>query len=268
MIRLFHAQNKASGSSELTGDQFVIFAGQSNMGRCTVSQMTSGEAALYDVNFPNTLILRSGSFEQINPGTNTLLGNPQNADEFGPEVSFSKTFQDRYNRELFINKCARGSTSLAVDWSPTGTDWNNLTTTMTQAVQAGLLLGKNLKLAGFVWMQGENDATNATWAANYLTNLVNFFDDVKAHWASLVSTYSLGVPTDFPKIIGRINGATDPSQVYRADVRAAQATFCADGGNLATLIDTDGYPIFDGVHYSASGQIEFGIDIINTLYGV
>jgi hypothetical protein len=249
------------------GTDFYIIAGQSNCGRSTVSEMSGGEAAVYDVNFANTKILDfvNGDWEQINPGTNTQLANASAADEFGPEVSLSKRLQDSRAADTYILKYARGSTSLAVSWASGSTDRNNLKAYMEDAIQAAQTEGKNLNLKGFIWMQGEEDATNLTWANDYQTNLTALFVDLRNHWANLVSTYSLKTPENFKVIIGRINGASDPSEVYRTTVRTAQANYCNTAANWAVLIDTDSYPLKDAVHYSATGQISFGLDIFKAL---
>jgi len=114
-------------------------------------------------------------------------------------------------------------------------------------------------------MQGEQDATDLTWANNYETALGEFFDGVQAYVDGRYSDLGWTVPGKFKKIIGRINGIDDVTMVYRGTVRTAQANYCNNLSNNAILIDTDSYPLKDDVHYSATGQIQFGIDIFNAL---
>jgi Carbohydrate esterase, sialic acid-specific acetylesterase len=267
MIKMFFAQNANQlppGSVD-----FYIIAGQSNCGRSTVSEMSGGEAAIYDVDFSNTYIQNPSAsitpWTQINPGTNTKLGNPNASDEFGPEVSLSKKLNDRDSHSHYILKYGLGNTDLYNDWAPGSTYRNALKSYMEDCVIDALGLGKKLNIKAFIWMQGENDATNLTWANAYEANLIDLVDEIRTHWATLVTDNSLGTPTTMKCIIGRINGISDSSEIYRTTVRTAQDNFVAGDGN-AILIDTDSYPLKDSVHYSATGQISFGIDIFNSLY--
>ena len=97
-------------------------------------------------------------------------------------------------------------------------------------MQATLLLaGLGAKLVGFCFMQGENDATDATAAAAYQTNLQSY---------EAIVTYT-GFP-DLPVVIGRITTG-DAGETESATVRAAQAAFVAANPGVATLIDTDSF---------------------------
>ena len=248
---------------------FYLIAGQSNTGRSRVSEMTTGEASVYDVNFSNVKIMNPvpgfTTFVQINPGSNTMTAYPANSDEFGFETSLMKKFTDVNSKARFVLKHGVGASSLAVTWAVGAPERNNFLTYIDNAAADALVYKKKLRLKAFIWMQGEEDATTLSWANNYATNLAAWISTVRSTWASVVSSRSLGVSTDFKVVIGRINGASDTSEVYRSTIRSAQAAYCADITNNALLIDTDSYPLRDSVHYSATGQIQFGIDIFNQI---
>ena len=243
---------------------FYIISGQSNCGRSQVNEMTGPEAALYPGLISNAFIY-NGPYEQLNVGGNTALANNVSADEFGPEASLFKSFADADNVDRYIFKYGVGNSGLQSHWVPGQTLNTNLKTFLDNAIASAVTAGIKFNLKAFIWMQGENDATDATWANNYEDNLVNFFDDFTSWWQTRLISNGWGTFEDFVTIIGRINGISDPLETERATVRAKQAAFCGNGINNAILIDTDSYPLRDTVHYSATGQIQFGIDIYNAL---
>lgn len=272
MIRIISAL--LSSSAVDAGVPFYIAAGQSNMGRSRTSQMTAGEQANYAGLISNAQIINpaansnnysSATFQPLNVGVNTLLSNANNTDEFGFEASFGKQMAAYKGKEIRVLKYGVGNTDLYNQWAPNSTFRANLFTVMERAAQLAQSEGKKLSLKGVIWMQGENDATNQTWANAYGVNLSNMMAAILSQWQSICSVYGHSYDAGTRKIIGRINGVNDSSEVYRATVRQAQADYCSNSANNATLIDTDGYPQLDIVHYSATGQIQFGTDIFNSL---
>lgn len=249
---------------------FFIIAGQSNCGRARVSEMSGGEAALYDITYTDVKMFNYSTnttqFENMNVGTNTRLLNYSNTDEFGPEASLFKKLKDYNPKTRYVLKDGDGGTNLAVRWlPPSGTDWGYLDSFIVAAISDAVATGVKLNLKAFIWMQGEEDATNSTYASNYGTNLATFMSYFDSYWSAKCVANGFPNVTKCKKVIGRINGASDPVEVYRADVRAAQASFCSNSSNNAVMIDTDSYPLKDTVHYSATGQISFGIDIYNVV---
>jgi Carbohydrate esterase, sialic acid-specific acetylesterase len=253
--KLFHIMNRGVTNAI----DFFIIAGQSNCGRARVSEMTSGQASTYALTYTDVKMFNystnPSAFENLNIGTNTRLLNYNYTDEFGPEASL---FQS-------LKNYGDGGTNLAYRWMPsTGPDWVYFDTLYVQpAVLNAVSNGVKLNLKAFIWMQGEDDATDATNSSNYLTNLTSFFNYFNSYWSAICVSNGFPNVTNCKKVIGRINGINDAAEVYRTTVRTAQANYCAIGGNNAVLIDTDSYPFKDYVHYSATGQISFGIDIYN-----
>ena len=265
-IKLFHSQNKPQSE----GVPFYILAGQSNLGRSRVSQMTGGQAALYDVTYTDVFMfnysLNTTAFEPLNIGTNTRLLNYNHTDEFGFEASLFKELRAHKTGELFVLKQGDGGTSMATRWlPPSGPDWEFLTDLSLDAIATWAdANGKSLNLKAFIWMQGEEDAVVEAYANAYEANLGTFFSTFDTYWSGICTTY--GFPNDgYRKVIGQIEGASDPVQTYYATVRTAQANFCANGANNATLIDVTPYGVVDGVHMGATGQISFGLDIFEVI---
>lgn len=236
-----------------------ILSGQSNTGRSLVSEMTGPEAAIYDKVYDNIFIKNSsGDPELMDAGVNTTIGN---AGEFGCELSLMNNYGS--GKKRYVMKFGVGNTDLATYWSSAGL--SAMSTRMNQLLSYMWANSETPDIKAFIWMQGENDATNEAWADAYLSNLTDFFNAFKSFLDTRFAALGFGAVPNYKKVIGRINGELDGSEVYRDTVRQAQADYCAVSGNNAILIDTDSYPLKDGVHYSATGQIQFGNDIFAAL---
>jgi hypothetical protein len=182
--------------------------------------------------------------------------------EIGAEVSFFKALKDSSNLEkAYIIKCGYGNTDLANWWLTAGE--GDLYRYTDKAIRLLVQQNKKPVLKGFIWMQGENDATDSAWASQYQNNLQTFFSQFDQFYSNEMLTVGLVSPS-YKKIIARINGSQDPSEIYRNTVRSYEEAFCAANPN-SILINTDNYPLFGGVHYTISGQIQFGLDIYHAL---
>ena len=76
--------------------------------------------------------------------------------------------------------------------------------------------------------------------------LPNTFDGIRAH------RHKPGGPSNE-------SPAAERSSILRAASQKSTCTFSL--ANRAVMIDTDKYPL-DWVHYTAAGQIQFGLDIL------
>jgi hypothetical protein len=250
-----------------------ILAGQSNCGRSqwpgtgdTGPVATDSEKVMYDSAISGFKIYNAAyalhSISDLRAGVNTMLLNYNSTAEMGMEVSFFAALKNSGAHSACIMKMGYGSTDLANWWKTTGEA--HLFEYTAEAINLLKKQGKIPVLKAFIWMQGESDATTAAWASAYGQNLGSFFNDFDAFYNNEIQADTLPVPLSYKKIIGRINGITDPTEIYRDTVRLAQENYCADPNNNAILINTDNYPLF-GVHYTLAGQIQFGLDVFNSL---
>lgn len=242
---------------------FYIFIGQSNSGWLGVDGMTPAQKAAYGGRVPETEIwnpARGGSgakWEPLTVGVNTNCMNSDDATAFGAEASLFASLQMQTKTRRLVYKQAQGSTSLAMDWKPgTGSSYARLAAWLPAAVAQADSRGDKPELKGILWMQGETDAETKAFADAYLANLEALFTAIDGLWQGLVDRH--GLPkTAYKRVVGRINA---PGFEFRDAVRKAQETYCADPAHRAVMIDTDDYPLL-WVHYTAAGQIQFGLDI-------
>lgn len=218
------------------------------------------EGSLSSVQNP-ALRVRSNGFVPLHyqiDTTGTTFGGPESG--FGPELSLGRKLADMvYDGYVIpdsvaIVKFAFDSTSLAVDWHPdsTGSLFDQLIEHIDLALSEIESRGHSATARGLFWLQGEQDAQDAVFAAEYANNLNRLVCRLRWH-----SGYG-----QFVAIIGRqpISGANSCcySFPHLTTVRSAQAglrdsTPCADWLDLDTLATNA-----DSVHLGSLSQLLAG----------
>lgn len=223
---------------------FVVFAGQSNTGGYGMT--ASARAQPWTVDPTIQIWNEAGQrWEAMQVGVNTGYG--PSPDAWGPEVQFALDFRARFPSEpLHIVKSAHGGTPLQqdtvqwhYDWSPESVD-ELFDRTGAVVAQAGAALGGARPTAVF-WGQGEEDATQASAAAGYQSNLTALFAAIRAEWMG-----------DAAGKIGffRIGGGP----AYAEQVRAGELEVDRQDPN-ADSFDTAFFPRqSDALHLAAPGH--------------
>lgn len=250
------------------GDTVFVFVlwGQSNVGRARESEMSGAEADLYSGLITNSKILNpylsDTELYSLNVGTNTMLDDADNLDEFGCEASLLKTLQNEDPHPRYLLKYGDGNTSMQGFWSAAAnrTGWLNLLTYTTNIANAIIAEGKIPVMKAVIMMQGESDAASESFANNWGWRMESCYDSFKTHWASILTANSLPAQ-EYKWVIGRVLDVAPFSDTIRTYI----VNFCSDPENNAEWIDMDSYPMRDASHYSATGQIMFGLDIKNAI---
>lgn len=189
-----------------------------------------------------------------NPGQPTIY--------VGCESVLAKEYLDLKGGSIYLNKYAIGGTNLAFInastnfWHPTqGTNTHNSTLRLFgqamlnwwASIRAHQQAGRVPSGVESIWFQGENDATNSTYADAYQTNLGDLVSALRAE---------LGFPSSKIYVCRMHNNAPEP---FKNTVRTAQANWVTSASN-AQLVDTDSYETRsgDGVHLSINGQASLG----------
>lgn len=267
MAAALFAGEPGQGSSKTV--PFYIFIGQSNSGWLAAAGMTAEQKAAYGGSVPDTDIWNPANggykakWEPLQVGVNTRCENFADPTAFGAEASLFARLQKQKRTRRLLYKQGQGGTSLAVDWKPVvpyaggaGSRFAQFSEWLPLAAAQAKESGTDLDLKGILWMQGETDAEAEASATPYLENLRAFFVAVDGLWTRIAEKH--GFPkTAYKRVIGRINA---PGFKFRDAVRKAQENYCLEAANRAVMIDTDRYPL-DWVHYTAAGQIQFGLDI-------
>ncbi|MFK8182214.1 MAG: DUF4347 domain-containing protein [Phormidesmis sp.] len=233
-----------------------LLGGQSNMAGAT-SDANFLAGTPQGNPFPDVQIWNGGinAFTDLRPGFNDNFGV---GGGFGAEIGFGHALeaarengQTDNGEEIYLVKYAIGATDLATDWNVNGN--NNIYDDFTQWVGDALarLAGDGIgyDVEGMLWMQGENDAINASSANSYQSNLNNLIADVRGRY---------GADLDF--VIGRLHEELTPFFYTEANtVRQAQSNVANSAPNNF-LVDTDGLPVnpIDGVHFDSAGHLALG----------
>jgi hypothetical protein len=180
-------------------------------------------------------------------------------DQFGPELSFGKRLRELMpNDDIYLVKLGVTSTSLATDWNASGTGgatYNRFKDRVTAAISNLVTADKNPTIAGMVWMQGEEDGTNSSWANAYGQNLTTLVSTIR-------STFHNAGNMRF--VAGRITTALGGNASCNSIVRNTQA-------NIASLIDDSSWVNTDDLewayygHYGTQGQIDLGTRFANAM---
>ena len=177
------------------------------------------------------------------------------ADRFAISNSLAYKLKNTYGVDSYLVPCALGGTALDVlglgeyqgaTWDSATSDslFDNLVTQITSAWNYSVALGKNLYPV-ITWNQGENDAANATMAANYYTNLVAFEADLRTALSSLSPLF-----LTCPFIVTSLRA--DSSLTYHDTVQRAQVAFVENTANAyMQYMFKDSTPLSsDGQHYT------------------
>ena len=239
MTSMPHHATAEDGSEVL----LVLLGGQSNMDGVGRVADLSGEWA---GPFPAVPLWKQG-WKAVAPGLEAT-----SSDCFGPEVSLSRALHAAWpGRDLrFIKHAASGQT-LAQQWAAgNGPRYREFKAKLDSARADLNRQGQEYRFVGMLWMQGESDAMNASFASAYQVNLER-----------LVATIRNEVRTpDLPFIMGRIAKHYDSKPPGgNATVRATQEAVAEADPNVACF-DTDDIEIasYNPGHYNSEGQLELG----------
>ncbi len=199
------------------------------------------------------------------------LSAPQPYGVFGPELTLGRELYSSGFGDLVVLKVVDNGRKLA--FSQTDQTWhpkakkNSYEYLETQYEELKSELrndGKYPDVIGFVWVQGESDATREEYADAYLDNLEQFFGKLRED-KIIYSKTGVVIAQVGPECMG----ACSQPDIGMATVRSAQRKFAQDSDYK--LIDIASFPRFenDPIHITARGQERLGEQsarYINALY--
>ncbi|MEN0061045.1 MAG: sialate O-acetylesterase [Myxococcota bacterium] len=228
--------------------QVVLLAGQSNMaGRASAADLP----AQLQVSQDDVQLFYSGGGSLI-PDILTPLESGSGSD-LGPEVTLGRTLADLVPDDDFVLiKHAVGGTSLFEDWDPdTGVEYQELSDTVADGLQALVDQGLTPEVRGFVWLQGEADVVQGRTQEQYTADLTAFVNAVRTDFAG---------GDDLRFVVGRLSDRQFAGSGFsngREDIQAAQDEVAGTVANVA-LVDTDDLTLNDDRHYDTAGQLAMG----------
>jgi hypothetical protein len=252
-----------------------LLSGQSNM---------QGNAKLADIPADVTREIKHAYFWNGQEFEPLILGKTKTstrADEFGPEIGFALELATA-ERPIYLIKHSASGMPLHHGWD--GSKWvggeptpkrvnfypgtsasdpnrGTLYVGMLTKFKAGLAKlkadGKEPRMCGVLWMQGEADAKAEESAKAYDASLKRFRERLAV---------DLQVDPALPLIFGQVlpHEPANARFTHRTEIRAAMAAVDAKSGAASSdkaihMVSTDGFGMQnDTVHYNAAGQLQLG----------
>lgn len=241
-----------SGADPLGGGgrQIIAIVGQSNaVGFTDIDTVTN--SGLWSPAYPRVQA-KEQQGTNANPPvwtfypTRALQPKPEHATlNMGIELSLGRYLDARRPSGFSIVKFGLGDTGLNDHWLnpayPVGGP--SLLDQMIAFLRASESeLGG--RIAAFIWIQGERDATDATDAAAYETNLTTLISDLRAIWP------------DLPFLYNRLHTSNPGAQ--KAVIRTAQTNVDANVAGT-TMVNCDDLALQgDNLHFTGDGYITLG----------
>lgn len=248
----------ANGALAKTEVPLFLFSGQSNMvglGTSTNDLSTDQKKTYPDIKI---YLDAEGDAGKMKKWSTLGPGFGATTSQFGPELFFGKVLADSFpGKKIAFIKVARSGTYLgkSTEWLPPSSNKGTGGTyyaAMMGSIDAALKAFNSAfdttlytpKWAGFLWLQGEFDAMDATLSDKYETNLANLIKDIRT---------KAGV-ADLPVVLPMIDGQsmwTNYSKIWAADIALTKKLAHVD--TMATKgLSTD------GIHYKAAGMATIG----------
>ncbi|MGA1236716.1 MAG: sialate O-acetylesterase [Limisphaerales bacterium] len=227
---------------------------------------------------PHTFFWNGNSFEPL------LLGQTQTstrAGEFGPEVGFALDMATP-EQPVYLVKYHASGMPLHHGWDGSqwvgdpplagrrnfypgeepddpcqGTLYREMVAQFRAALRSFQAEGREPRVRGFLWMQGEQDAKHVLSATSYAASLKRLRSRLAA---------DLGTSPDLPFAFGQVLPYEPAMErfTHRVEIRAQMAAADMDSGQpeamaRTKMVSTDGFGLYpDTVHYNADGQLRLG----------
>ena len=174
----------------------------------------------------------------------------------GPEVGFARALYAAGWRDVAIIKVYANFSRSAPTWP--WAEGGSLFDPWMQFIDSRLAelraQGYPIRIAGFIWHQGIDDAIHGPLANHYADNLRNLIDRLRLRYGTTTTPFVLARSVN-SSIARAITGNGDNAPM--ATVRRAQVAI-GDSISAAAWIDVDDLPNVNTHHFSAANQLVIG----------
>lgn len=200
---------------------------------------------------------------------------------YGPNLDFARTLVNDHNYDnLGIIKWARNGTALDVYWKKEANKFYPTVVSYCNEQINSLktkFIGYNVKVAGFIWLQGHGDSTVQSRAEAYETNLTQLVEDLRADIDSAANAQIIIARSpDFWKLPFETGEpGADAQKVTNVDtIKTAQQNIAENDGN-GLWVNTDDLDYFEPwvsgvagnnpVHFTTDAKQSIGIRLANAV---
>ncbi|MFA4943782.1 MAG: sialate O-acetylesterase [Lentisphaeria bacterium] len=223
VITLALAMFPSAAQAEEHPLKVFVFAGTSNLGSGTVSELPN------DLKQPqkDVLVWQGNAWVPLDPGKAPLQGN---GGSFGPQVTFGQVMSKYFGQTIGIIMTGLG----AVDDHK---GYDRIVKTVQEARKS-----RPIVIAGLLIQAGERDGWTEERAHAFQQNLTGLMESARRDFGN-------------PAMLGSINLVIMGASTFGKIIRNTETTFDMPGFRA---IDCDDLPRIDGIHYTSTGQMEFG----------
>ena len=246
--------------SSYTEANMLGYGGQSNSdGRGDRGASDTNIPVAYRSSLSNVFVWDGSAYPNMDLSTNTVF-NPL---YIGQELTSAKDYADDIGENVYVQKFALGSTSMSYTASGNNGYWTHVHSTAMsdvraqyggtlsefwQAMRVHQLATRRPNMIGYTFYQGEDDATDNTFANNWSSLAEPMFTAMR-------DEMGLG---DFKIFLVRIHTGIDGTQhPFKATVRTQQDNTAASFPNTQ-LVSVDTYGLRDAAHIDVNGQLDLG----------
>ncbi len=215
--------------------------------------------------FDRCFIWAEEKFTKIVVGETKISHYPS---QFGPEVSFCKTMQDAdaTDRKIYIIKYSASGTGLhpnssKISFYPyqnenkkAGSAFVRLVNTSKNAMKH--LNNENIpfSLSGFIWIHGEQDSKDPSFALDYQQNLMGLIEELNKELD--FDATKIVLPLPLPN--SDIQSEFPERETVRNAFKLATEELVQKGFDVSLLETDDVTTLKDNLHYNTNGQIILG----------
>ncbi len=280
LVLLVHGQSNAGGramAERLPNTEYnyldiseYIDSNSTKPGGATVYPSTPAGIKIYFKDFAQPVSLDNGIWQTYDPATNAMPGDGVSG-RYGAEYSLAYRYRQTFGNDVYVIKYSVGGDAIS--------QFNSihLTNYLDYFVDRGIAQikvdnpGRNIRIMGFVWWQGEADAgaSSATYQNNWNTLIATLRTRMQTLDATFVSFPVFDCVIDFQRNAGEATVNGIKNTIAKSDTLVHSVGYVSRYPRGVDLIAAERDPQQTGgdAHSSYIGQLSAGELAYKILHG-
>lgn len=235
-------------------NKVIILAGQSNMEGhdSQFNTLPKDTRDKYKGSHDNVKIIYDNMVfgNKVDKFVSVNFGQGVSINHFGPEVGLAyKLGRETPQYNYYFIKSCKGGSCLATDWCENAAVYDQFFTDVDAALELLISSGISFEISGFMWMQGESDASNMAYAESYSENELTLIEKIKTE-------YSNYIPSNFSFIDAGIS--TDDVWLLADDINSAKKETVNSNANYRYVSESETLAKINNAHYTAGSYLTLG----------
>ena len=235
-------------------NKVIILAGQSNMEGhdSQFNTLPKDTRDKYKGSYDNVKIIYDNMYfgNKVDEFVSVDFGQGVSINHFGPEVGLAyKLGKETPQYNYYFIKSCKGGSCLATDWCENAAVYDQFFTDVDVALDLLINSGISFEISGFMWMQGESDASNMNYAEAYSENELTLINKIKEEYSSYI-------PSNFSFIDAGIS--TDDAWLLADDINSAKKETVNSNANYRYVSEGETLAKINSAHYTAGSYLALG----------